>query len=310
MKIHNEVCEVLGIDRAELAKILGVAKSTIDNWNDGKITATAQKAMELLLELHQTKKAMGDFSHFLRFLNDRNINSITASADHKDLIGRLNFILNEYGFNTLETSQFLEEESFERLDLILNFKKYPSFSFLKFFAEKFNIDEKWLLTGQGSPFSRHFIKSEYYLSRLKNEIDDFNMIYLVYTKEKTRNLMIIVQNKNSMFDIFNGEICLMVKKFNFQNLSGVERENIYVLAQIYKNNRGKFKICAVDQTFYDGLFDKQIFPGKIKGKEYDIKFQLHDLLTMHENKDFDDPNSDEYRYYRDCFELIKNNCNV
>ena len=64
----------------------------------------------------------------------------------------------------------------------------------------------------------------------------------------------------------------------------------------------------VDQAFYDGLFDKQIFPGKIKGKEGDIKSQLRDLLTIHENKDFDDPNSDEY--YRDCFELIKNNCNV
>ena len=218
--------------------------------------------------------------------------------------------MSEYGFNILEASQFLEVESFERLDLIQNIKKYPSFSFLKFFAEKFNIDEKWLLTGQGSPFSRHFIKSEYYLSRLKNEIDDFNTIYLVYTKEKTRNLMIIVQNKNSMFDIFNGEICLMVKEFDFQNLSSVERENIYILAQIYKSNYGKFKICAVDQVFYDSLFDKQIFPGKIKGKECDIKFQLHDLLTIHENKDFDDPNSDEYRYYRDCFELIKNNCNV
>lgn len=230
----------------------------------------------------------------------------TASADHKDLIDRLNFILNEYGFN-IEASQFLEEESFEELDLILTFKKYPSSSFLKFFAEKFNIDEKWLLTGQGSPFSRHFIKSKYYLSSLKNEIDDFNTIYLVYTKEKTRNLMIIVQNKNSMFDIFDGEICLMIKDCNVKILSGVEIENICILSQMYKNNCEKFKICAVDQAFYDGLFDKQIFPGKIKGKEGD-KSQLRDLLTIHENKDFDDPNSDEY--YRDCFELIKNNCNV
>lgn len=305
MNLHNRVCEELNIGRAELAKILGVAKSTIDNWNDGKITATARKAMELLLELHHTKKAMGDFSNFLVFLNDKNINSITASDDHKDLIQRISFIVSEYEFNILGAAEFLDEKNFENLDLILNFKKYPSFSFLKFFAEKFNIDEKWLLTGKGEPFSRHFIKSEYYLSRLKNEIDDFNTIYLVYTKEKIRNLIIIVKNQNSMFDIFNGEICLMVKDFNFENLSGIERENIYLLAEIYKNNCGKFKICAIDENFYDSLYNKKTYPGKITGKECDINFQLHDLLTLHENKNFKDLNSDEYRYYKDCFNLIK-----
>lgn len=310
MKIHNEVCEVLGIDRTELAKILGVAKSTIDNWNDGKITATAQKAMELLLELHQTKKAMGDFSHFLRFLNDRNINSITASADHKGLIQRINFILSEYGFNTLEASQFLDEECFEGLDLILNFKKYPSFEFLKFFAEKFNINEKWLLTGEEEPFSRHFLKEKYYISCLEKELENLNAIYLVYTKEKSRDLKIIAQSREGKFDIFEGDIALMVKDGVFSVLSGVEQENIYKLAKIFKKNSGLFRICAVHEKFFDELFSKQYFPGKIKGKEHDVKFQLYDLLTSHENENFDDRSGQEYKYYKDCFELIKNNCNV
>lgn len=304
MKIHNEVCEVLGIDRAELARILGVAKSTIDNWHDGKITATAQKAMEFLLELHQTKKAIGDFSNFLGFLNDRNINSITASADHKGLIQRMNFILNEYEFNVLQASQFLDEKNFGRLDLILNFKEYPSFEFLKNFANKFKISYEWLKNPKDKqPFNNIITKIDDLIfdnnrNSLINECKDYKKLYLICSKQRNRYTKLIIQNNYDEFQVFKQDFNILYNANGIGAHSGGGMRSLFDFYNSIKNIKDIEKL-HIDDFEYDNIISKKYYIGRLL-KQAEHCTELNDLLSL------DDYNISRYEEnFRICFKILK-----
>lgn len=51
--LHQDVCDVYGLTRFELADKLGVTKATLDSWSDeSRVTKTTRLALELMLETH------------------------------------------------------------------------------------------------------------------------------------------------------------------------------------------------------------------------------------------------------------------
>ena len=67
-------------------------------------------------------------------------------------------------------------------------------------------------------------------------------LFSFYTKEKSRDLKIIVQSREGKFDIFEGDIALMVKDGVFSVLSGVEQENIYIYIDKLKETLEECKL--------------------------------------------------------------------
>ncbi len=59
MDLHNEVCEKLNISRKELADMLGVSVTTINNWNDdNRVSQTTKIALTLMLENYELKEIL------------------------------------------------------------------------------------------------------------------------------------------------------------------------------------------------------------------------------------------------------------
>ena len=69
MSLHQEVCDKLGIKRAELAEILGISKTTIDSWSDeSRISSMGKKAMELLIENYELKEVISGFEKSIKYI--------------------------------------------------------------------------------------------------------------------------------------------------------------------------------------------------------------------------------------------------
>jgi len=56
--IVKQVCQELGINQAELARLLEVSKSSITDWNKGNIPKMTKMALELLLENTKLKNQL------------------------------------------------------------------------------------------------------------------------------------------------------------------------------------------------------------------------------------------------------------
>ena len=59
MNLHDEVCKKLSITRQELADMLGISLTTVNNWvNNSRMSKTTQIALELMLENHRLKERL------------------------------------------------------------------------------------------------------------------------------------------------------------------------------------------------------------------------------------------------------------
>lgn len=162
MLLHNKVCDELDIKREDLARMLGIPKTTIDGWTDTKeMSQTIKFALELMLENNKKDKLINNFNKILIGFNelDSSLKEEGKKGDWQDLVERIKFILEEYKINTIEASKKMNMSSFDYLHKILNYQIAPNFDFLDKFSSTFYISNSWLLNGKGTPFSITFIES-------------------------------------------------------------------------------------------------------------------------------------------------------
>ncbi|MDY3246362.1 hypothetical protein [Campylobacter sp.] len=226
------------------------------------------------------------------------------SDDHKLLIDRMEFILNEYEFNVLQASQFLDEKNSRRLDLILNFKEYPSFEFLKNFANKFKISYEWLINPKDKqPFNNIITKIDELIfdnsrNSLINECKDYKELYLICSKQRNRYTKLIIENNYGEFQVFKQDFNIL---YNTNGIGANSERGMRSLFDFYNSikNIKDIEKFHIDDFKYDKIINKENYIGKLL-KQAEHCTELNDLLTL------DDYNISRYEEnFRTCFKILK-----
>lgn len=297
--MFKEVCNALGISRSELAEKLGLSKTTIDSWSDNsRISKTAQVALGLMLENHKLRSIIKNLQDGFTLLNsynlEGNIMNNTSSKDHNDLINRINHIFNELKLSEITCARAMGENNFAKINQILNFKTYPDFDFLDKFASTFKIDYHWLLTGEGSPFTNNFIKSNFN-SQLVNEAEEFDKIYIITCENNLQHTRIMAVNRDNEFDLYQTHFCV---GSNFI-MEPRECSDLCDLHEFYQKFKYKISCLEFNEDDYRKLLSRDYYPKNIlsHGK---TSYVLFDLLDLRED------NKEKYgEFFGECIKIIK-----
>lgn len=296
--MFKEVCNTLGMSRSELAEKLGLSKTTIDSWSDNsRISKTAKIALELMLENHKLKNIIKNFQEGFASLNLYNLgdNSINnTSKEHINLIQRMRHILNEFKLSEITCAKVMSENNFAKINQILNFKMYPDFDFLEKFTSTLKINHYWLLTGESSPFSNNFIKSNFN-SQFINEAEEFDRIYIVTSKNNLDHTRIIVVNRNNEFGLYQTCFCI---GSNFI-MEARECSDLCDLHEFYQKFKYKISCLEFNEDDYRKLLSLKYYPKNILDCGQ-TSYMLFDLLDLRED------NKEKYsKFFGECIEIIK-----
>lgn len=308
MSLHQEVCDKLGIKRAELAEILGISKTTIDSWSDeSRISSMGKKAMELLIENYELKEVISGFEKSIKYIIKDNMIFHNRSTEHEALVHRINYIIKEFEITTIETAEKLGCKNFDLLDKILRFETAPSFEFLQNFAKTFNISYDWLLKGgiKGKKPFGHFLDCGNSLKKFSESLDLYSKIYIIYSKERDRYTKIIVENKNKEFDIFETDFCIMDEG---AILEWREMADICDLFDFVNENKVRdmdiIKIRELSNEEYDKIRSGEHYIGSILSKNNGYDSRLNALLSLNSNY-LTDEDEKGNKKYRECFEILR-----
>lgn len=307
MSLHQEVCDKLGIKRAELAEILGISKATIDSWSDEeRISSMAKKAMELLIENHDLKEVIGGFEKSIKYFVGNN-NGQDLSFEHKNLIKRLNYVIEEYEINIIEAAKMLGCKNFGFLDKILKFQATPNFEFLENFAKTFNLSYNWLLKGdieKEKPFA-HFLDCGNSLKKLSEKLELYSKIYIVYSKSRNKYTKIIVENKNKEFDIFETDFCVMDETAILEWREKADICDLYDFFSKNKDlNRDIIKIKVLNDDEYEKIMSEEHYIGSILSKNHEYDTKLNALFALNESYITDECEKGNTKY-KECFEILR-----
>ena len=211
MPLLQDVCNIYGITKCELANMLGISKATLDGWaNENKMPKKTRLALELILDDHYKSSLLSDISELISKIstfNTQNTHIISKwEDDQMMLVERIKYILDEFNLNTISASEKLNETSFEKLYKILKLQIIPDFDFLNKFSNTFTINNEWLKTGKRYPFDVKFIKSNT-LDELSEEVEDFKKIYIIHSSDNKAYTEIVVEYQTGKFDIFKNVYC-------------------------------------------------------------------------------------------------------
>ena len=157
MPLLQDVCNIYGITKCELANMLGISKATLDGWaNENKMPKKTRLALELILDDHYKSSLLSDISELISKIstfNTQNTHIISKwEDDQMMLVERIKYILDEFNLNTISASEKLNETSFEKLYKILKLQIIPDFDFLNKFSNTFTINNEWLKNWQKISF--------------------------------------------------------------------------------------------------------------------------------------------------------------
>ena len=292
MLLHKKVCELYGINRNELAEMLGVAKTTLDSWSDqSRMTKASKFTLELMIDNFEKtallKSLRDNFSKLNAFDSiktetmavSESGSSKEVSDVHKELIDRINFILLETNTNIIEASRKMRSESFEELDKILKMQIYPSNSFLRSFSISFSISYDWLISGNGHPFEFPMTS----VQGRKNISLNTEKIYLFYNEdEKDGNyLKGMLQERDGNF--FSLAIGLSL---NFDTpLNSADCLHLADLYEIFDKCVGIISFLSLTQDEYDKICSKDFYPKEILDKAKTSNLLQDLFLLKYSNKD-------------------------
>lgn len=296
--LHQEVCDLYGLTRFELADKLGFTKATLDTWSDeSRMTKVTRLALELMVETHYKTKLLSNLAESLSAILAINTcsNNPSVKDDGQMLVERMKYVLKEFGINTITASEKLGEASFEQLDAILKLKSFPSFSFLENFSKVFTISDEWLKTGSGQPFDVRVINS-YTLHELASECKNFEKLYIIHSKDNKPHTKIVVEYQAGKFDIFRMDFCI---GDNFI-MGGSEAIDLFSLYKFYLENEHKISLLTLEREEYDKLISREHYAGNILKKGHN-SYMLGDLF------DLDYYNKEKYGdFFVECTDIIKN----
>lgn len=296
--LHQDVCDVYGLTRFELADKLGVTKATLDSWSDeSRMSKSTKLALELMLENYYKTKLLSNLAENISAilaLNTNNECDTNVKDDWQMLVERMKYVLKEIGINVIVASEKLGETSFEQLDAILKLKSFPSFSFLESFSKVFAVSNEWLKTGIGRPFAIRHIDS-YSLRELSSECKNFEKLYIVHSSDNKPHTKIVAEYQTGKFDIFKMDFCI---GDNFI-MSGSESNDLFELYKFYRENEHKISLVSLEREEYDKIISREHYAGNIlKSSKY--SHMLYDLF------DLDYYNKEKYgNFFVECTDIIK-----
>ena len=292
MLLHKKVCELYGINRNELAEMLGVAKTTLDSWSDqSRMTKASKFTLELMIDNFEKTallKSLRDNFNKLNAFDSIKTETMAVSESgsskevsdvHKELIDRINFILLETNTNIIEASRKMRSESFEELDKILKMQIYPSNSFLRSFSISFSISYDWLISGNGHPFEFPMTS----VQGRKNISLNTEKIYLFYNEdEKDGNyLKGMLQERDGNF--FSLAIGLSL---NFDTpLNSADCLHLADLYEIFDKCKGIISFLSLTQDEYDKICSKDFYPKEILDKAKTSNLLQDLFLLKYSDKD-------------------------
>jgi hypothetical protein len=296
--LHQEVCDLYGLTRFELANKLGVTKATLDSWSDeSRMSKSTKLALELMMENYYKTKLLSNLAENISAILDINTNNSNSSVkdDGQMLVERMKYVLKEIGINTITASEKLGEASFEQLDAILKLKAFPSFSLLENFSKVFAVSNEWLKTGSGQPFDIRVINS-YTLHELASECKNFEKLYIIHSKDNKPHTKIVVEYQAGKFDIFRMDFCI---GDDFIML-GSESNDLFSLYKFYRENEHKISLVSLEHEEYDKLISREYYAGNIlkSGKYSHMLYDLFDLDYFNKEKYGD--------FFVECTDIIKN----
>ena len=299
MPLLQDVCNIYGITKCELANMLGISKATLDGWaNENKMPKKTRLALELILDDHYKSSLLSDISELISKIstfNTQNTHIISKwEDDQMMLVERIKYILDEFNLNTISASEKLNETSFEKLYKILKLQIIPDFDFLNKFSNTFTINNEWLKTGKRSPFEVKFIKSNN-LDELGEEVEDFKKIYIIHSSDNKTYTEIVVEYQTGKFDIFKNVYCIGEDFI----MSGPEYYDLYELYKFYIKHEHKIALRVLERKDYDKLNSSNYYIGNIM-KNSKPSYMLDDLF------DLKYLNKNTYgNFFIECTDIIK-----
>lgn len=297
--LHQEVCDLYGITRFELANKLGFTKATLDTWSDeSRMTKVTHLALELMVENYHQTKLLSDFSDLMSKINTfstQNIYSLAKeNGDQVALVNRIKYVLEEYNINTIVASEKLNEPSFEKLRKILNLQTTPDFDFLDKFSNTFAINKEWLKTGKWHPFDTDFIKN-HNLIDLSEKIQSFEKIFIIHSSDNKTHTEVVVKDRNGNFSLLRQSFCIGE---NFE-MSGVECCELYELYKFYIKHKYDISLIVIEHEDYNKLVSADHYIGNII-KRSKPSYMLDDLFDLrYLNKDIYGD------FFVECTDIIK-----
>lgn len=204
-----------------------------------------------------------------------------------DLAARLNFhleILKESysdGMSVLKVCKLLEINDNQNFSDVFKGKVIPSPSWIEEYLSFFGLNENWLLTGSGEPFTSTNRGSPMPYDNLKMILDsNFKEIFWVRSDTSNGESMIVLKLSDYKYEVIR-------RTWHVSSEIGGEGtsqlKSLYDLGSKLKEDLMFGRSKRIDSKLFSDILSGKVFPGVIEGCNSTSMYWMDDLIEL----DFD-----------------------